>query len=80
VHDDRSLAWQALSRVAMLCNRATFKNGQEGLPIMKRSVNIVCDGARSTSIYIAGDIFFSQHNYEILVSLYSSKKRLSNCL
>ena len=31
--------WQALSRVAALCNRAEFKSGQETVPILKREVN-----------------------------------------
>jgi len=31
--------WVALSRVAMLCNRAEFKKGQENLPILKRECN-----------------------------------------
>jgi len=29
----------ALARVAMLCNRAEFKAGQEGVPVLKRSVS-----------------------------------------
>jgi sodium/potassium-transporting ATPase subunit alpha len=31
--------WVALSRVAMLCNRAEFKSGQESVPILKRECN-----------------------------------------
>jgi len=27
----------ALARIAMLCNRAEFKAGQEGVPVLKRS-------------------------------------------
>ena len=33
-----SVTWIALARVAMLCNRAEFKQGQEHLPVIKRSV------------------------------------------
>jgi len=31
--------WQALERVALLCNRAEFKPGQDSVPILKREVN-----------------------------------------
>nr|AEH68839.1 putative Na+/K+-ATPase alpha subunit [Bathypolypus bairdii] len=31
--------WNALSRVAMLCNRAEFKAGQDGVPVLKRECN-----------------------------------------
>ena len=31
--------WKSLSRVAALCNRAEFKPGQDGVPILKREVN-----------------------------------------
>nr|AEH68838.1 putative Na+/K+-ATPase alpha subunit [Bathypolypus arcticus] len=31
--------WQALSRVAMLCNRAEFKAGQDGVPVLKKECN-----------------------------------------
>jgi len=33
------LGWKALERVAALCNRAEFKPGQDGVPILKREVN-----------------------------------------
>ena len=33
--------WIALSRVAMLCNRAEFKGGQDNVPILKRSVTVM---------------------------------------
>jgi len=33
-----SATWMALARVAMLCNRAEFKQGQEGVPVSRRSV------------------------------------------
>ncbi|KAK5621174.1 Sodium/potassium-transporting ATPase subunit alpha-3 [Crenichthys baileyi] len=36
--DKSSATWQALSRIAGLCNRAQFKAGQESLPILKRDV------------------------------------------
>ena len=35
----------ALARVAMLCNRATFRHGQKDVPILKRE----CDGDASES-------------------------------
>jgi sodium/potassium-transporting ATPase subunit alpha len=31
--------WMALSRIAMLCNRAEFKSGQENVPILRRECN-----------------------------------------
>nr|AEH68836.1 putative Na+/K+-ATPase alpha subunit [Pareledone sp. GG-2011] len=31
--------WNALSRIAMLCNRAEFKAGQDGVPVLKRDCN-----------------------------------------
>ena len=31
-----SETWYALSRVAILCNRAEFKAGQDEVPVMKR--------------------------------------------
>ncbi|CAG0910130.1 unnamed protein product, partial [Cyprideis torosa] len=34
-----SPTWKILSRVAALCNRAEFRSGQEGVPILKREVN-----------------------------------------
>ncbi|XP_066575535.1 sodium/potassium-transporting ATPase subunit alpha-3b isoform X2 [Amia ocellicauda] len=36
--DKSSATWVALARVASLCNRAVFKGGQDGLPILKRDV------------------------------------------
>ena len=33
-------AWVALSRVAMLCNRAEFKPGQENIPVLRRFVSL----------------------------------------
>ena len=35
-YDKDSTTWMTLARVAMLCNRAEFKIGQENLPILKR--------------------------------------------
>jgi len=35
-----SVTWVALARVAMLCNRAEFKQDQERIPVIKRSVYI----------------------------------------
>jgi len=37
-YDRDSVTWMALARVAMLCNRAEFKQGQERIPVCKRSV------------------------------------------
>ncbi|XP_069804788.1 potassium-transporting ATPase alpha chain 2-like [Dendropsophus ebraccatus] len=37
--DQSSTTWQALGRVASLCNRAEFCGGQEDLPISKRTVS-----------------------------------------
>jgi len=34
-----SPTWMALARVAMLCNRAEFKQGQESVPVLKRECN-----------------------------------------
>ncbi|XP_062912795.1 sodium/potassium-transporting ATPase subunit alpha-3b [Mobula hypostoma] len=36
--DKSSITWASLSRIAALCNRATFKPGQENVPILKREV------------------------------------------
>ncbi|XP_037532117.1 sodium/potassium-transporting ATPase subunit alpha-3b [Nematolebias whitei] len=36
--DKSSVTWQALSRIAALCNRAQFKAGQDAIPILKRDV------------------------------------------
>lgn len=38
--DQSSETWRSLGRVASLCNRATFRPGQEGVPIPK--VQIKC--------------------------------------
>jgi len=37
--DKSAPGWLALSKIARLCNRAEFKTGQEGTPILKREVN-----------------------------------------
>ncbi|XP_013868866.1 sodium/potassium-transporting ATPase subunit alpha-3b [Austrofundulus limnaeus] len=36
--DKSSVTWQALSRIAALCNRAQFKAGQDSVAILKRDV------------------------------------------
>ena len=36
----RDSSWVALSRVAMLCNRADFKSGQDNVPVLRRFVTI----------------------------------------
>merc|ERR1719334_2203583 len=38
-YDNSSLTWMSLARVAMLCNRAEFKVGQEKVPVLKRECN-----------------------------------------
>ena len=35
-YDTSSATWQALSNVAMLCNRAEFKTNQQNVPVLKR--------------------------------------------
>ena len=37
--DKNAPGWGELKRVAALCNRAEFKTGQDGVPILKREVN-----------------------------------------
>jgi sodium/potassium-transporting ATPase subunit alpha len=37
--DNTSNTWKMLARVAMLCNRAEFKIGQENVPVLKRDCN-----------------------------------------
>ncbi|QQP54487.1 Sodium/potassium-transporting ATPase subunit alpha, partial [Caligus rogercresseyi] len=37
--DKNSPGWKKLFRIAALCNRAEFKSGQDGVPILKREVN-----------------------------------------
>jgi len=37
--DNEAPTWIALSRVAMLCNRAEFKINQEAIPVLKRECN-----------------------------------------
>ena len=44
-YDRNSPTWMALARIAMLCNRATFKHGQGDKPVLKRE----CDGDASES-------------------------------
>jgi len=36
VYNRNSPTWMALARIAMLCNRAEFKSGQEDIPVLKR--------------------------------------------
>jgi sodium/potassium-transporting ATPase subunit alpha len=38
-YDRNSPTWMALARIAMLCNRAEFKTGQDGVPVLKRECN-----------------------------------------
>merc|ERR1719423_432380 len=43
--DTKSETWKALSRIALLCNRATFLQGQQNKPVLKRD----CAGDASES-------------------------------
>jgi sodium/potassium-transporting ATPase subunit alpha len=38
-YDNTTPTWQSLARIAMLCNRAEFKVGQENVPVLKRECN-----------------------------------------
>ncbi|GAA27822.2 Na+/K+ transporting ATPase subunit alpha K01539 sodium/potassium-transporting ATPase subunit alpha, partial [Clonorchis sinensis] len=38
-YDKSSPTWMALARIAMLCNRAEFKVGEENKPVLKRECN-----------------------------------------
>jgi len=38
-YDRNSPTWMSLARIAMLCNRAEFKVGQEEVPVLKRECN-----------------------------------------
>ena len=40
-YDKNSPTWRALARIAMLCNRAEFKQGEESKPVLRRS--LLCD-------------------------------------
>ena len=37
--DKNAAGWKTLERVAMLCNRAEFKGGQQQVSILKKEVN-----------------------------------------
>merc|ERR1712055_13235 len=37
--DKNAAGWKALEKIAILCNRAEFKSGQEGVAILKKEVN-----------------------------------------
>lgn len=38
-YNKNSPTWMALARIAMLCNRAEFKQGEESKPVLKRECN-----------------------------------------
>lgn len=38
-YNKENVTWMNLARIAMLCNRAEFKVGQEGVPVLKRECN-----------------------------------------
>nr|AUG84438.1 NaKATPase [Platynereis dumerilii] len=38
-YDNTTPTWRSLARIAMLCNRAEFKVGQENVPVLKRECN-----------------------------------------
>jgi len=66
-----SVTWIALARVAMLCNRAEFKQGQEHLPVIKRSVQswVVWGAALSTVFAQEAELLrIVQHSVYIFVS------------
>ena len=37
-YDKNSPTWLALARIAMLCNRAEFRQGEESKPVLRRQV------------------------------------------
>ena len=39
-YDKSSEGFKALARVACLCNRAEFKGGQKGVPVLKRYASV----------------------------------------
>jgi len=43
-YDRSSPGFRALARIATLCNRAEFKAGQDGVPILKKFVDTVLNG------------------------------------
>ncbi|XP_044522086.1 potassium-transporting ATPase alpha chain 2-like [Gracilinanus agilis] len=58
IFDQSSATWVALSKIVTLCNRAEFRPGQEGVPIMKK---IVVGDASETALLkfsevIMGDV------------------------
>lgn len=40
LYNKNSPTWMSLSRIAMLCNRAEFKVGQQNVPVLKRFVDL----------------------------------------
>jgi len=40
MYNKNSPTWMALARIAMLCNRAEFKSGQDDIPVLKRFVGL----------------------------------------
>lgn len=71
-------SWLALARCAMLCNKARFKPGQEGVPVLKRE----CDGNATESallklaeLAIGNVSHFRKRNEEIVgIPFRSSQK------
>ena len=67
-----SATWMALARVAMLCNRAEFKQGQEHLPVIKRSV-------RCGTFYRMGQTAGPQHSICVLCMCLSVTRLYTLC-
>uniref|UniRef100_A0A8C7ZR87 ATPase Na+/K+ transporting subunit alpha 2a n=1 Tax=Oryzias sinensis TaxID=183150 RepID=A0A8C7ZR87_9TELE len=88
--DKSSGTWQALSRVAGLCNRADFKAGQEHLPMMMRDtvgdasesallkcIEVCCGSVhdmRASNPKVAEIPFNSTNKYQVLLWRSASEK------
>ena len=48
----QSDTWKALSRIALLCNRATFLPGQKDIPVLKRE---------TAGFYVIKSLLYLQH-------------------
>ncbi|GAB1598693.1 sodium/potassium-transporting ATPase subunit alpha-B-like [Argonauta hians] len=70
--------WTALSRIAMLCNRAEFKAGQDNVPVLKRE----CNGDASESallkcveLSIGGVVEYRRRNKKIVEIPFNSTNK-----
>jgi len=52
-YDKNSPTWIALSRIAMLCNRAEFKQGEEHKPVLRRSFTLLFRPCVSLSLSLS---------------------------